>query len=59
LLHLVEAEGNVVSDVALVAADLKGLSELVLGLFVFLLFVEDATLGDYGLSRVGWELANK
>lgn len=59
LLHLVEAEGNVVSDVALVAADLKGLSELVLGLFIFLLFVEDAALSDYSLGRFGWQLADK
>ncbi len=59
LFHFVVAKGNVVSDVALVAADLKGLSELVLGLFIFLLFVEDAALSDYSLGRFGWQLADK
>jgi len=59
LLHFVEAKGDVVSNVTLVARDLKSLAELVLGTLVLLLFVEDAALGDDGLSTLVGQLANE
>jgi len=46
LFHLVKAQGDIVGDIALVTADLQRFSELVLGLLVLLLLVEDAALGD-------------
>ena len=50
LLQLVVAEGDVVGNIALVAGDVERLLELGLGVFVLLLLVEDAALGDDSLS---------
>lgn len=59
LLHLVEAKGDVVGDVALVTAHLESFGELVLSSLVLLLLVEDAALGNDGLCGISWQLADK
>ena len=59
LLELVVAESDVVGDVALVASRVERLLELALGVFVLLLLVEDTTLSDNCLSRVGRHLGNE
>ena len=59
LFELIVAEGDVVGDVALVASRVEGLLELSLGIFIFFLFVKDATLGDRGLTGIGRHLGDQ
>ena len=59
LLELVVAQGNVVSDVALVASRVESLLELALCFLILLLLVEDATLGDNSLGTVRGHLRDE
>jgi hypothetical protein len=59
LFHLVEAKGDIVGDVTLVSANLKGLSKLVLGCFIFLFFVENATLSNNSFCGLWRQLSNE
>lgn len=50
LLELVVAEGDVISDIALVASRIEGLLKLGLGVLKLLLLVQDAALSYDGLA---------
>ena len=59
LLHFVKTESDIISNVALVTANLKRFSELVLRLFVFFFFVENAALGNNRFGTFCWQLTDE
>jgi hypothetical protein len=59
LLHFIETECDIISDVALVTANLKRLSELVLSLFIFLFFVQNTALGNNSFGTFCWQLTDE
>ena len=50
LLHLIITKRNVISDVARIARDVDGFSELILGLVELLLLEEAASLRNHGFD---------
>jgi hypothetical protein len=59
LLKFIVTKGDVVSNIALVSSHVKSFLELVLGFFVFLLFIEHASLSYDSLWSIGGHLSDK